>query len=117
MAGLPDWYGKRFRFEEGAAKDVLTGMNLLRNGDELVEYLEMRAAIEPSALDGAPVLVSTYPGAAPLPWRHVRDEFRLLAPGLLLGMAVFDQPLARRIGTPFALEQVDLAESIPVGRG
>jgi cholesterol oxidase len=117
MAGLPDWYGKRFRFEEGAAKDVLTGMNLLRNRDELVEHLEMRAAIEPSALDGAPVLVSTYPGAAPLPWRHVRDEFRLLAPGLLLGMAVFDQPLARRIGTPFALEQVDLAESIPVGRG
>jgi cholesterol oxidase len=116
LAGLPDWYGKRFRFAQDGS-DELTGMNLLRDGDGLVEHLEMRAAIEPSALDGVPVLVSTYPGAAPLPWRHVRDEFRLLAPGLLLGMAVFDRPFARRIGTPFALEHVDSAGPGRTGPG
>ncbi len=103
LLGLPDWYGKRFRL----ASEGLLGINLLRrdgSDDELSEYLEMKAAIEPSALDGAPVLVSTYDVEAPLPWRHVRDEFRLLGPGLLLGMAVLDKPVLRRIGTPFVLE-------------
>jgi cholesterol oxidase len=103
LLGLPDWYGKRFR----STPEGLRGINLLRrdgSDDELDEYLEMKAATEPSVLDGAPVLVSTYGAEAPLPWRHVRDEFRLLGPGLLLGMAVFDRPVARRIGTPFVLE-------------
>jgi hypothetical protein len=67
----------------------------------------MEARVEPSALDGAPVLVSTYGADAPLPWRHVRDEFRTVGPGLLLGMAVFDRPVARRIGLAFALESVE----------
>ncbi len=100
LAGLPGWYGKRFELEG----EHLTGMNLLEKEGELVEYLAMRAELQPSALDGAPVLVSTYPEEAPLPWRHVRDEFRLVEPGLLLGMAVFDRPAARHIGLPFALE-------------
>lgn len=105
LLGLPDWYGKRFRATPGG----LRGINLLRRDGsdvELNEYLEMRAAIEPSALDGAPVLASTYGAEAPLPWRYVRDEFRLLGPGLLLGMAVLDRPVARRVGTPFVLEAI-----------
>ena len=109
--GVAGWYGKRFELD----RDELTGMNLLEKDGELVEYLEMRASIQPSALDGAPVLVSTYPRQAPLPWRNVRDEFRLLGPGLLLGMAVFDRPLARRLGTPFVLEAE--FESFPARAG
>jgi cholesterol oxidase len=104
LIGLPDWYGKKF---EAGPNGVLPGVNLLRQGDDdrnLVEYLEMAAQIEPSVLDGAPVLVSTYGQQAPLPWRHVRDEFRLLGAGQLLGMAVFDRPAFRRVGLPFALE-------------
>ncbi len=104
LAGLPDWFGKRF--ERAGEREDLSGINLLRSDGGLVEHLEMVARVEPSALDGAPVLVSTYGDDAPLPWRHVRDEFRLLAPGLLLGMAVVDRPLLRRIGIAFAMEAV-----------
>jgi cholesterol oxidase len=103
LIGLPDWYGKRFE----SAPEGLSGINLLRQdgGEEgLIEYLRMKAAIELSVLDGTPALVSTYGEDAPLPWRYVRDEFRLLGPGQLLGMAVFDRPFARRIGMPFVLE-------------
>lgn len=102
LAGLPDWYGKRFE-QDGPR---LSGMNLLRSGSDLVEYLAMEAKLEPSVLDGEPVLVSTYGSEAPLPWRHVRDEFRLLSPGVLLGMAVVDRPLIRGTGLAFVLETV-----------
>ncbi len=102
LIGLPDWYGKRFE----VAGQGMSGMNLLRRDGGLVEYLAMDATLEPSVLDGAPVLVSTYGQEAPLPWRHVRDEFRQLAPGLLLGMAVVDRPLVRGFGTAFVLETV-----------
>ena len=104
LAGLPGWFGKRFG--PAGDPDELSGFNLLQRDGALTEYLEMVARVEPSALDGAPVLVSTYGDDAPLPWRHVRDEFRLLAPGLLLGMAVVDRPLLRRIGIAFAMEAV-----------
>ncbi len=109
LAGLPDWFGKRFEPAAGSTSGELDGVNLLRGsgtGGGLVEYLAMSARREPSVLDGGPVVVSTYGSQAPLPWRHVRDEFRLLAPGLLLGMAVFDRPLVRSIGTAFVLETV-----------
>jgi cholesterol oxidase len=105
LLGLPDWFGKRFE----RTPDGLRGINLLDpegTGGAFVEYLEMQAALEPSVLDRAPVLVSTYGPEAPLPWRYVRDEFRLLGPGRLLGMAVVDRPAIRRTGTPFVLETV-----------
>jgi cholesterol oxidase len=108
LIGLPDWFGKRFE----SGPDGLRGVNLLRRSDgddELTEYLDMEAALEPSVLDGAPVLVSTYGADAPLPWRYVRDEFRLLGPGQLLGLAVLDRPVARRIGMPVVLEAIAAA--------
>jgi cholesterol oxidase len=114
LAGLPGWFGKRFSSPDPGG--VLRGMNLLR-GDadgDLVEYLPMQAQIEPSVLDGAPVLVATYGGDAPLPWRHVRDEFRRVGPGLLLAMTVVDRPLLRKVGVAFALEALPGdAESSP----
>jgi cholesterol oxidase len=102
LIGLPGWFGKKFEI----GPEGLKGVNLLRAGPEqpFGEYLEMTAAVESSVIDGAPVLVSTYGPYAPLPWRHVRDEFRLLGPGQLLGMAVIDRPFLRGFGTPFVLE-------------
>ena len=117
LVGLPDWYGKRFVEGERG----LSGVNLLHRRDGLVEYLDMDAALEPSVLDGAPVMVSTYGPAAPLPWRHVRDEFRLVSPGLLLGMAVVDRRFTRGTGMAFVLETVTgddaVPETIPVDDG
>jgi cholesterol oxidase len=106
LAGLPDWFGKRF--ELSGEDGELSGMNLLRRDGGLVDYLEMSARVEPSVIDGAPVLVSTYGPEAPLPWRYVRDEFRRLGSGTLLGMAVLDRPLLRTTGMAFALETVGL---------
>jgi len=101
VLGLPGWYGKRFQYGE----DGLTGVNLLEQDGAMREYLEMRVAVEPSCQDGAPALVVTYPSDAPLPWREVRDEFRLLGPGELLGMTVVDRPGGRALGTPFLLRR------------
>ena len=118
LAGLPGWFGKRFELTDGGR--ALSGMNLLWRDGELVEYLAMTARIEPSVVDGAPVLVSTYGSAAPLPWRHVRDEFRRLGPGCLLGMAVLDRPLFRAVGMAFALEPADgdgAPSGVPPGFG
>ena len=116
LIGLPHWHGKRFDLSEQG----LDGMNLLRtekDGGQLVEYLAMVARSQPSVLDGGPVVVSTYGSEAPLPWRHVRDEFRLLAPGLLLGMAVVDRPFLRSLGTPFLLERTGPHGGDPEGSG
>jgi cholesterol oxidase len=100
LLGLPRWFGKRF---EATAAGV-HGVNLLHDDGGLRAHLEMRADIEASRLDGAPALVVTYEQDAPLPWRHIRDEFRTLEDGTLLGMTVLDVPGARKAGTPFLLE-------------
>jgi cholesterol oxidase len=100
LLGLPRWFGKRF---EATAAGV-HGVNLLHDDGGLRAHLEMRADIEASRLDGAPALVVTYEQDAPLPWRHIRDEFRALEDGTLLGMTVLDVPGVRKAGTPFLLE-------------
>jgi cholesterol oxidase len=102
LLGLPGWFGKRFsRGDDGA----LRGVNLLRDGDGLREHLQMHAVVERSVVDRAPALVVTYADDAPLPWRHIRDEFRDVGDGTLLGMTVLDVPGARGVGTPFLLER------------
>lgn len=108
LLGLPGWFGKRFA--EGGSKGELPGANLLRGGDgdggALREHLQMRAVIAASLLDGLPAAVVTYGRDAPLPWRYIRDEFRDVGDGRLLGMTVLDLPGARSTGTPFLLGPV-----------
>lgn len=101
--GLPGWVGKRF---EPARDGSVTGVNLLRDeaGGGLREHLEMRASVAPSRLDGAPALAVTYAPDAPLPWRRIRDEFRALPDGTLLGMTVLDVRGLGGLGTPLVLE-------------
>ncbi len=104
MLGLRRWFGKRF---SGTGHE-LHGVNLLRDGTagELREHLRMRAVIGASRVDGLPAVVVTYGRDAPLPWRYVRDEFRNVGDGRLLGLTVLDVAGIRRLGTPFVLQPV-----------
>lgn len=105
LAGLPRWYGKRFAPPRPGA-DVLQGVNLLtaRSGRDLEETLPMTAVIGASLGDGRPAVIVTYPADSRVPWRWVRDEFRVWNGDTLLGMTFIDLPTARRAGgTPFTL--------------
>lgn len=94
--GLPGWEGKRFELEEDGG---LAGTNLVRGGTRL----EMAAGLDASAVDGRPAIVVAYGDAAPLPWRHVRDELRRLDDRRLLAMSLLDVPGGGRGALPFLL--------------
>ncbi len=102
LLGLPRWYGKRFL----QTPDGLQGVNLLHKDGAFREHLHMDAVVQPSRLDGVPALIVTYAADAPLPWRHIRDEFRALDANTLLGMTVLDRPGVRRVGAPFIVARV-----------
>ncbi|TWG91778.1 cholesterol oxidase [Nocardioides sp. J9] len=105
LVGLPRWFGKRFRLEDG----VVRGVNLLRDaagGPGLTETLPMTVSVQPSLADGRPALVVGYPADAPRPWRWVRDELREAPDGTVVGMTFVDRPGLRRPGTPFVLRRV-----------
>ena len=105
LIGLPRWYGKRFRLEDG----TVNGINLVRGtGVEhgLVETLPMSVATGASLADGRPALVVGYAADAPRPWRWVRDELREAPDGTVVGMTFVDLPGLRASGTPFLLRRV-----------
>ncbi|GAA2732925.1 hypothetical protein [Actinocorallia aurantiaca] len=104
LVGLPRWYGKRFTPPQPGA-DAVQGVNLLNARDGgLEETLPMTATIGASLSDGRPALIVAYSVDSRLPWRWVRDEFRVWDPGTFLGMTFVDLPPARRAGgTPFML--------------
>ncbi len=99
LGGMPQWYGKRFAPGEG----VLHGVNLVRGGAE--ETLPMTATVDASWLDGRPALVVSYAADAPVPWRWVRDEFRVADAGTLLGLTFTFSPRLRALAAPFTLER------------
>ncbi|GAA3543916.1 hypothetical protein [Nocardioides daeguensis] len=100
LIGLRRWYGKRFRDEGG----TLTGINLVRRGEQLVETLPMQVRPAASLVDGLPVLAVTYPASSRRPWPWVRDELRVAEDGTIVGMTFVDVPVLRRLGgTPFLL--------------
>lgn len=102
LVGLPRWFGKRFR-HEGA---TVVGVNLVRQGDDLVETLPMSVGLGVSWADGLPTLVVAYPSSARRPWPWVRDELRAAPDGGVVGMTYVDRPVLRRLGgTPFLLTQ------------
>ena len=94
LLGLPGWWGKRFDADG-------SGTNIVDGGAGT--KLAMRARVAPSALDGRPVLLVSYAADAPEPWRRVRDEFRALPDGRLLGMSCVPAGPATR-GLPFVLD-------------
>lgn len=94
--GLRGWQGKRF-VTAGQA------VNRVRRAGSEALVLPMQTAVRPSLRDGTPVLALTYGDEAPLPWRKVCDELRLLDEEHLLAMTVIDLPGLRRLGLPFLL--------------
>ncbi|MEE2032829.1 hypothetical protein [Rhodococcus chondri] len=97
FGGMPGWYGKRF---DGAGR----GINLLHSTDGTArEVLPMRVAVAESWLDGRPALTVSYGDHAPMPWRWVRDEVRMLDETRLLGLTYVGTPLSRMVATPFLL--------------
>lgn len=97
LGGMPRWYGKRFA-DDGNA------VNLLADADgALREVLPMRVALEPSWLDDRPAIVVSYGSNGPVPWRWVRDEFRPVDDGTLLGLTFVAAPASRIAASPFTL--------------
>ena len=103
LIGLPDWYGKRLRVDDGRLK----GVNLVRSSSEasgLTEVLPMEIAWGLSLSDQRPAVVVTYVPGSRRPWPWVRDELRLRPDGTMSGMTYVDQPVVRAVGgTPFIL--------------
>ncbi len=100
LGGMPRWYGKRFAGDG-------TAVNLLRASAAadapLLERLPMTVGIEPSWWDGQPAIVVSYGSAGPIPWRWVRDEFRALEAGILLGLTFAGGRWSRHAAAPFLL--------------
>lgn len=100
LTGLPGWQGKKFLTTEAAT-------NVLKKRGNLVQALAMQVTPGVSAVDGKPGLALTYPPQngrpAPFPWRHVRDEMRVLDADTLLCMTIVDLPLLRHFAFPFLL--------------
>lgn len=102
LIGLPKWYGKRLRLDDGRIK----GVNLLRTDQGLGETLPMEVSLGLSLTDDLPAIVVTYVPGSRKPWPWVRDELRLRQDGSLLGMTYVDLPGVRALGgTPFVLDR------------
>jgi hypothetical protein len=97
------WCGKRFDPDDDG-DGVIVGANRVRRGDAVADSVPITARIEPSRIDEGAAIVVSYPASAPFPWPRVRDEFRALVDGTLLGMT-FGIPLAPAGGVPFLLRR------------
>lgn len=98
LGGMPGWRGKRFS-SGGEA------MNLVDDdeGGPTREILPMRVTLESSWLDGGRVIVCSYGADSPMPWRWVRDEFRPLDDGRLIGLTFAGGPWSRVAAAPLVL--------------
>lgn len=104
ITGLPGWQGKKFLGPDNAT-------NVLQLGRTQVDALAMAVCPVTSMVDGQPGLALQYPPQngkpAPLPWRFVRDEMRVVDERTLLCMTVVDLPGLRKFAFPFLLERED----------
>lgn len=98
LAGLPHWQGKKFLTAD-------TATNILRRGEGTVQALSMTVVAGASQVDGKPGVALHYGKEAPFPWRHVRDELRVIDERTLLGITRVDLPILRHFAFPFLLER------------
>lgn len=100
LSGLPGWQGKKFL-------DCDSATNVLKKGGVLTDALRMQVVPGLSRVDGKTGVALHYlPGdgrPAPLPWRWIQDEMRVLDENTLLCMTVIDLPLLRHLAFPFLL--------------
>ena len=100
-AGLRGWWGKAF---DGSGR----GDNIVRRGQRFERTLPMKVVTGSSLVDGRSTIRIEYGGDAPLPWRKVVDEPRILEPGRLLCMAVVRLPGLSKVPAPFLLERNEI---------
>lgn len=98
MSGLSGWQGKKFF-------DVDTATNILKTKDGLKEKLQMSCKVGSSLVDGQQGVALHYGVNAPIPWRWVKDEMRVLDDQTLLCMTVIDLPILRKMSFPFLLRR------------
>ncbi len=103
LGRMPGWCGKRFD-ADADGDGVIDGFNRVRTRGRATDSIPITARLSPSRLDGRQAIVVAYPDDAHFPWPRVRDEFRSLSEGVLLGMT-FGIPLAPPGGTPFLLRR------------
>ncbi|NHB58636.1 hypothetical protein G9F32_11510 [Acinetobacter sp. 194] len=98
LTGLPNWLGKQF-------KDPQHATNILNTAKGRIEKYVMSCLHGPSKLDGQITVYLDYGMSAPMPWRWVRDELRVLNGHTLLCMTIIDLPILRHFPMPFLLSR------------
>lgn len=98
LTGLPNWQGKQF-------KDPHTATNILKTSAGLTEKYLMACLQGSSKLDGKMSVYLDYGVNAPMPWRWVCDELRILDEQTLLCMTIIDLPILRHFPMPFLLSR------------
>jgi hypothetical protein len=98
FSGLPYWQGKKFLTPDSAT-------NILKQGNGMVQALSMTVVAGTSLIDGKPGVALHYGKEAPFPWRHVRDELRVIDERTLLGITKVNLPVLRNFAFPFLLER------------
>jgi len=98
LSGLRGWQGKKFF-------DALNATNILKSKNGTVEKLQMSCQRVHSLVDGQQSIALQYGLKAPLPWRWVVDELRVLDDDTFLCMTVIDLPLLRNFSFPFLLRR------------
>lgn len=98
LSGLMGWQGKKFI-------NTTTAINILKRNSGLIEKLSMNCVEQISLVDGEKGIVLLYGQNAPLPWRWVVDELRVLDENTLLCMTTINLPLLRHVSFPFVLSR------------
>lgn len=98
LSGLIDWQGKKF-------VSTVSAINILKHNSGSIEKLSMDCIEQISLIDGKNAVVLMYGTQAPLPWRWVVDELRVLDEQTLLCMTTINLPLLRHFSFPFVLSR------------
>lgn len=98
LSGLPGWQGKLFLDPDHAT-------NILKIKDKEEQRYTMQCVELISLVDAKPSVVLNYGAAAPIPWRWVIDELRILDENNFLCMTVINLPILRHFSFPFILSR------------
>ncbi len=82
LFGFKNWLGKDFSGESYAINVFKDPASL-----EQTQKYPMRVTLANSAIDGKKCVQVSYPNSTHFPWPYVVDEFRVLKPGILLGVS------------------------------
>lgn len=98
LMGLPNWQGKKFLSIDKAT-------NILQTKNGSIEKLEMNCHQQTSFLDEKMAVVLSYGKNAPLPWKWIVDELRVLDENRLFCMTTINLPMLRHLSFPFLLSR------------